>query len=135
MSGLVIDASVAIKWVIEESGSAAAIQLVGSAPLMAPDLIGAELTNVLWRHVAANRLGESAAQAAWQGCRAMLDRVYAHDELSGPALRMACALGHPAYDCFYLALAEQLDCPMVTADRRFHDRVADSEWRHRVTAL
>lgn len=96
MSGLVVDASVAIKWVIDETDSAAASRLVGTAPLMAPDLIGAELANVLWRHVGANRLGD---------------------------------------DCSYLALADRLDCPMVTADRRFHARVAASEWRHRIRAL
>jgi predicted nucleic acid-binding protein len=32
---------------------------------------------------------------------------------------MAIELGHPLKDCLYLALATQLDCPLVTADVRF----------------
>ena len=35
------------------------------------------------------------------------------------ALRLALLLGHPIYDCLYLALSLQTRSPMVTADRRF----------------
>jgi len=34
------------------------------------------------------------------------------------AVEMAIRLGHPAYDCFYLALASSDDCPFATADRK-----------------
>ena len=43
-------------------------------------------------------------------------------QLSAAAARLASDLGHPAYDCFYLALAIQSQYPVV-ADSRFHDRV------------
>ena len=39
------------------------------------------------------------------------------------AVNLAIDLGHPTYDCFYLALAVQEHCPVVTADRRFHGAV------------
>ena len=39
------------------------------------------------------------------------------------AARLAADLDHPAYDCFYLALAIQTQYPVVTADARFHDKV------------
>ncbi|MGO8842841.1 MAG: type II toxin-antitoxin system VapC family toxin [Methyloceanibacter sp.] len=35
-----------------------------------------------------------------------------------PATRIAIELDHPAYDCIYLALAAERDCPFVTADER-----------------
>lgn len=38
---------------------------------------------------------------------------------------LAINLGHPIQDCVYLALAHQLDCPLATADVKFHDRVGD----------
>lgn len=36
------------------------------------------------------------------------------------------------YDCMYLALAVALDCPFVTADRRFVKRVADTDYAFQV---
>ena len=39
------------------------------------------------------------------------------------AARPAIDLGHPAYDCFTLALAVQEQYPVITADRRFYDIV------------
>ncbi|HEX4079413.1 MAG TPA: hypothetical protein VHX61_11145 [Rhizomicrobium sp.] len=44
-------------------------------------------------------------------------------QLAASAARMAIDLDHPAYDCFYLALAVQEQHPVVAADRRFHDVV------------
>ncbi len=39
-------------------------------------------------------------------------------------MRMAGELGHSLYDCFYLAAAVLRDATLVTADRRFADKVA-----------
>jgi predicted nucleic acid-binding protein len=44
-------------------------------------------------------------------------------QLATSAGRLATDLGHPVYDCFYLALAVQEQLPVVTADRRFYDVV------------
>src|ERR1700738_2692376 len=52
---VVVDASVALKWVIEEDGSQAAGVLLLEQPLAAPDLLIVECANVLsakaWRGV------------------------------------------------------------------------------------
>ena len=40
-----------------------------------------------------------------------------------PATRLALVLAHSAYDCFYLALAEQNECAFVTADEAFARKV------------
>ena len=45
--------------------------------------------------------------------------------LSEPALALAIELGHPAYDCAYLALALQRRSRLVTADRRLLARVGE----------
>jgi predicted nucleic acid-binding protein len=39
------------------------------------------------------------------------------------AARLAGDLGHPVYDCMYLALALQEQRPVITADRRFQSVV------------
>lgn len=48
------------------------------------------------------------------------------------ALDVAISLGHSLYDCLYLALALARGCPVVTADRRFHDAVSRSVWADRI---
>ena len=49
MSTLVIDASIAIKWVVEEGGTTEALVLRQKAKLMAPELLVAECANILWK--------------------------------------------------------------------------------------
>ena len=57
---IIVDASVAIKWVIPESGTAAAIAL-RSERIAAPDIWIAECANALWRHVRLKEMTESEA--------------------------------------------------------------------------
>jgi predicted nucleic acid-binding protein len=47
VNALVIDASIAVKWVVEEPGTAAALSLRRQAKLIAPDLLCAECANIL----------------------------------------------------------------------------------------
>lgn len=64
---VVIDASVALKWVIDEDGSGAARELLLGEPLVSPDLMIVECANVRWakaRRGAINRERAVAALAA-----------------------------------------------------------------------
>lgn len=67
MSGerLVIDASVAMKWVVPEPDTAEAIVVQRRFTLVAPDLLMAECANMLWNKVARGEIsGEEASIAA-----------------------------------------------------------------------
>ncbi|MGH6913872.1 MAG: type II toxin-antitoxin system VapC family toxin, partial [Geminicoccales bacterium] len=55
--------------------------------------------------------------------------------LAGRAFEIAAELRHPVYDCFYLALAESQDAPLITADRRLLARLAGSRWETRCRPL
>jgi len=111
----VIDASIAIKWVIDEEGTKEALALRGRA-LAAPDLLIAECANILWKKVRRSELSErEAAFAAGLLARADIDLVAMRPYLE-TAVRIATALDHPAYDCMYIALAEAQGLPFVTAD-------------------
>jgi len=115
LSDLVIDASVAIKWVIEEDGTKEALALRRQA-LAAPDLLVAECGNILWKKVGRRELSEQEmAFAAGLLARADIELVAMRPYLEA-ATRIAKALGHPAYDCFYIALAEAEGLRLVTAD-------------------
>lgn len=65
MSGeaLVIDASVAVKWLIEEDGTAEALALRGRK-LIAPDLLIAECANIFWKRVQRGELSKEEALLA-----------------------------------------------------------------------
>ncbi len=115
MSALVIDASVAVKWVVEEEGTTQALALRGRA-LAAPDLLIAECANILWKKVRRAELSQQeAAFAAGLLARADIELVAMRPYLEA-ATRIAIALDHPAYDCVYIALAEAEGLRFVTAD-------------------
>ncbi len=126
MSPLVIDASVAIKWVVQEAGTDEATALRGAHALVAPDLIVAECANVLWKKV--NRrefLAEEAVLAARLLASAEIELVPMRGMLE-EATRLAVELDHPAYDCLYLALAVGRGTCLATADERLIGRVRSS---------
>jgi predicted nucleic acid-binding protein len=115
---VVVDASVATKWVIAEIGSDRANELRTETELIAPSLIAAEIGSALWKAV---RRGDVARTDALLAIRAVLlpfDTIVANEELHERALQIAIELRHPIYDCFYLALAERERAPLVTADGR-----------------
>ena len=124
MARLVVDASVAIKWVVEEAGSEAAVGLLDGFTLSAPDLLMPECANILWKKVRRGELTpEEAALAAELLQRAAVELVPTRP-LMPAALALAVRLDHPAYDCAYLALAIDRGHPFVTADERLARIVA-----------
>ena len=53
---LVVDASVALKWFVDEDGSDRAVALLdGDEPLIAPDLVVAEVCNAAWKSLRRRR--------------------------------------------------------------------------------
>ncbi len=60
---VLIDASVAIKWVVKEPGSAEAVLLLDRR-LVAPDLLCPECANILWKKVARGDLSRDEAEVA-----------------------------------------------------------------------
>jgi predicted nucleic acid-binding protein len=132
VSDLVIDASVAVKWVIDEEGTTQTLALRGLA-LTAPDLLIAECANILWKKVRRSELSErEAAFAAGLLARADIDLVAMRPYLE-TAVRIALALDHPAHECVYIALAEAEGLRRFGAkpDKKIVDRQAasPSSWK------
>ena len=115
---LVIDASVAVKWVLPEEGAERAAALRGQPDeLIAPTLIAAEIGSAMRKRVAAKQLSVTEALSASQIATALINRLVPVPELTGRALELAIELQHPIYDCLYLALAERENVTLVTADQ------------------
>ena len=129
MNTLVIDASVALKWVVEEPGTPEALALRQKAKLVAPELLLVECANILWKKV---RRGELSQEEAWLAARLLQAaevELLPTRALLEAATRLAVELDHPAYDCLYLAMAVERDCPFVTADDRFLRKLASRSRR------
>lgn len=114
----VVDASVALKWVIDEEGSAAASSLAGES-LSSPSLLLAECANALWakarrREITADEMSERLSLL--RSAPVLLVPI---EELVEDATRLAATLDHPVYDCLYLALAVREGTRLITADRQF----------------
>ncbi len=118
---LVVDASVAVKWFVQEPLRDEARNLIqGNDPLCAPDILFAEIANVGWRLVTRGDVGRDQALGMVTQVGDRFSTIVSSSLLCERAFEIALTLGHPAYDCMYLACAEVADAVVVTADRRFH---------------
>jgi predicted nucleic acid-binding protein len=137
VKALVIDASIAVKWVVEEAGTADALSLRRQARLIAPDLLLAECANILWKKVRRNELSRDEALLAARLLQGADIELLPTRSLLEVATAIAIDLDHP-YDCVYVALAAANDCRFVTADQRFLRKVGQGgrgAFRDRVISL
>jgi predicted nucleic acid-binding protein len=115
---LIVDASIATKWVANEPKSDEARALYLSDDCLAPSLILAEVGNALWKKHRQQLITVAQARAAISALPGHL-QLFDIIPLAEHALEFALALRHPIYDCYYLALAERESAMLVTADERF----------------
>ena len=134
---LIVDASVALKWYLndEPNGAEARALLNAGETLIAPDIVIAEVCNAAWRGVRANRIRDTQAQEIARSVPNLFDVLVSGSDLAERGMTIAIQLDHAAYDCFYLALAEARDAPLVTADRRLLRKLRRSAWAERAVNL
>ena len=139
MNTLVIVASIAIKWVVEEDGTELALALPQQARLVALDLLVPECANILWRKVSRKQLSKDEALFAARLLESAEIEMVPTRALMERATRLSIELvDHPAYDCLYLALVVENDCRFVTADERLISKIRQdkrSSFRDRVAGL
>ena len=127
---IVVDASIAAKWYLNEPGSTEAAALLTSAAiLIAPALIRVEVNGAILRRFREGKLSLERAQEAcalWDSDLATgAIRLVPDDILIVPARALAFQIRHTIQDCLYLAAAVDADgARLVTADPTFHARAA-----------
>ncbi len=116
---IVIDASVALKWVLAEEGSDEAQLLYDNEQLVAPDLFFVECANVLWTKTRKFKLKAEDAVAGMS----IIDRISIRSISGRPhvttAQRISFEIGQSAYNSLYLAVAMAEGIEFVTADIAF----------------
>ena len=136
MSDFIVDASVALKWLVAEPDSWLADELSASNHrLFAPRLIMTEVANALGRKAIAGLMSAADACIYLRSLPQYFDGIVTVDELIEPALENACAIRHPIYDLIYLEAARQLGGQLVTADRRFTAKIAGTGLARHVMLL
>lgn len=115
----VVDASIAIKWAIDEDDRHEARALLTSgSELVAPDFVRLELGNILWKKARLGEITAEQAHAGLPGVTQAFSRLVQVQPLVPRALALAVDLNHPLYDCLYVATAEMEAAPLVSADKR-----------------
>lgn len=134
MSGkVVIDASLALKWVLTEPFSDEALALLEEwrmqeVRLCAPELLIYEAASALYKRTTRGELPLDQAQKALDELIDTGPRLVTGAPLSSRAMEIAQDFKRPtAYDAQYLALAERENCACWTADERLWNAV-----RHRI---
>jgi predicted nucleic acid-binding protein len=133
---IVVDASVALRWCFQLNGSDRAEDLLRSDDhLIAPDLVIAEIANAAWKFVIFDGMPADVAISAVREVAKALEELVPTSVLKDRALSIAIELRHPAYDCFYLALAERSASTLVTADDRLVRRCSGTPFEKLVQSL
>jgi predicted nucleic acid-binding protein len=120
---IIIDASIAVMWVAPEAGSEAATDLLNRQDLAAPDLIAIEVGNAMRRKVIRKEITREQAREGLKLIEARVVLCRTDFRVLDRSLEMALAMGHPIYDCVYLALAERNQSVLVTGDLQLIGRV------------
>ncbi len=119
MAGVVIDASVAVKWFLEEDRSAEARSVMaGDDDLFAPTLVVPEVVHALWIAARQGRTSPDSAPAVIRSLNAVFAELTPDLDLIEDAVGLMRSLQHPIYDCLYLALGRRSKWPVLTADER-----------------
>ena len=118
----VVDASVAAKWYFpEELSDRADAVLEKAGEILAPGVLVLEVAQLAWKRARRGEIGEATADRIVSELRKVPFEINPAADLVSAALPLALHHGFTLTDAFYIALAVQAGCPLVTADRRLYD--------------
>ena len=129
---VVVDASLAIKWILDEPRSREARELLADwteaeVGMLAPELLAWEIGRALYERIIRGELsipeGREALQAVLETGPELISDISSY----GRALQLASMLAQTSLnEACYLALAEHENCECWTADERLWRNVSDS---------
>ncbi|HLZ08883.1 MAG TPA: type II toxin-antitoxin system VapC family toxin [Chloroflexota bacterium] len=128
---VVVDASVAVKWLLRDEDNTEPARLLlrrfaqGEVQLIVPAHLRYEVSSAIIAATLgrAPRLGKSDAQEIIAEFLSLPLLAINSDELILSAFTHVHQFGCAFYDALYLALAQILPATLITADRKFYQRV------------
>jgi predicted nucleic acid-binding protein len=142
MQILVVDSSVVIKWFVPEVQSAEARRildgyLTGALRLIAPDLLDAEVGNIVWKKHLAQGMAIADAEETLELFQSLAIERISNAALLRDAWSIAVRHHRTVYDSLYVALAQRERCSFVSADDKlvraigphFPNVISLADWR------
>ena len=122
MEKVVVDTSIAVKWFIEEDGSDKAIKILqqhqqGKIILIAPDILLLELINALYYKKLQQQDINTALKLIY---KLELQFISLSLLLITQASKITSRFQIASYDSLFIVVAKELDCFLITADRKHH---------------
>jgi predicted nucleic acid-binding protein len=123
MTNLIVDASVAAKWLLSEADSDKAAALFHAwiakrIRLLAPDILPVEVCSALWKRVMRGLLPVAEAMRLQHEFGNLGIPLHPVGELADAAFESALRFRHSVYDGLYLALARKTGADFITADEK-----------------
>ena len=121
-----LDASVALKTVLNEPDSTAAIALRDDSKnlihqLIAPDTPPIEIAHALTRAECRGMIPFGQAYLLFSHFLDPCPVLYPYGDLIDRAMELSSSMRIGVFDCLYVALAEEEECKVVSADQRLVD--------------
>ena len=117
MKAVVVDASIALRWLLDEAEAVSAFELLEKTKLHAPDFLLVEVSNVLWAKTRAQRLDRDGAEELYERLTELPITFSPTAELIARARTASFAYDLTLYDALYVALSERSGYPLATADQ------------------
>lgn len=131
MKEVVVDSSVAIKWFVPQYNSTKAREILdayqdGNLTILAPDLIYAEVGNIIWKLHRFQGVSQADADAILNTFQAIEFEITPSSLLLSDAYHLAVAHQRTVYDSIYIALSLRRQCQLVTGDEKLVNAVSRS---------
>lgn len=118
----------------EDGAETAKVWIISDADIISSDFLSLEIGSVAAKKLRRGEIDRELADAAVRDGSRLVDRSVAVADHVSRAAQMAFDHGFSIYDATYLAIAEAMDCFVLTADARLVNR-ARNEGLERLVRL
>lgn len=132
----VIDASLALKWAVNEEHSDEALSLLDELNIfICPEVFYLEIDSVLSKRVRIRELDAFEAKEAKRNFRALPCKLIPHSQVEELAFQISTSLNVSYFDALYLSTALKFDAVVYTADVRFYNALQNTDYKNFIEKL
>ncbi|MCP9291801.1 type II toxin-antitoxin system VapC family toxin [Gracilimonas sediminicola] len=132
----VIDASLALKWAVNEEHSEEALSLLDELDVfICPEVFYLEIDAVLTKRVRIRELEAQEAKEIKNNFRALPCKLISHSQIDEIAFDLSTSFNISYFDALYLSTALKFNTVVQTADVRFFNALQNTEYKNHIEKL